>query len=1786
MRFEAWDSDYFADDLIGAFELDLAWVWQQEHHEIQQTWVALADTKVRGYLLVSVAIVPEGFELNTVAPVRDGPADLSVALLPPSVEVTVKELHVKVYYAEDVVALDEDGGNDLYARVSYGNQSVQSSVVQNSVWQEALMVPVVSPRLDREMVSQRVKLALCDGDRLGRDDVVGVAYINLADVPQLGDSPHSKMWGVPTWLDLYGAPAHAGGSSNEGGSKLLRKFGQQFESSRDELTRQMNSGVLPGSAYRGRVMICAFLQDVNEARIGVLKMPDIQKVHPSGHAREVAELTRLRLESLVSAPIKQKDTRQTRLPQSRWRDMSLDQHNPESSKATPGSLLVCLASDAGVPRPVPSRSQPRAPEHGLCVIRALILEGHDLQRTAKLRSQWASINLRVGAATVSTRRVELQDDDSETFGCSSRVQWNELLELVVARPKGRDGRLLPPDAFLELMLGSAFGEQKRLSYTRIDASEFLKLNPDCLIQETLSKELYKDTVLGAGYIPWTANAFGVRCVNGTNLHKTDKFSNPDYYVRVTLYSGPDGQVPTPDKIRQEQQVSSLSYSAPSRTQDVQLNKDGVAVWDELFRFGTPQPAGEYTMPGVRVVVVDVFDEDTGRDDHVGRAVIRVRNTDHGYEVDHSGTSGERDFRPVGDTNVHGWPLFYYTGESRRQQGTINLVFTQHAFVPEKEWSYDNDVETYEMRVHVFSAQQLRLQDSDGVNEVFVRASMGSSRGRTMDGRSKPFTKTRSGPGPVWNQTLVFDDVQLMPPEWIQAGLSPRLVLTLWDRDTGSTPDFLARCCISSAQIFEASSKMDSYIARESGHPARWYPLVEQDCATRAGNVLLAFEICKSAEAGERTWLDSTFSDKQRSSGKCTPPVRKCRLEMLVVGCRNLKSWGLTEPTAPYVELSVSNKKGGVGKSASTMPRRKPRPTSPSYVDDRLLILECELPEDTLFEPHAIATIRDSDGKYTPGAKKVLGYSRIDLSQHLPWVQQNQESRSRQLVDQMVREQKVRARKRNLCRLSIGGSDPQLCAALEMDEVEPWDELPLAKLDLERALYALLIAEEQFESYRAIKPDDEFVIRKHQSLVDQALVQCEKIAATALQLVEFNLRQNPAAENQTLQLWRVIETDRPYSRGMQQFKALPLVIDSTAADDVRGSADADDVKDFRRHALRAEQLGMKLCLICCERLAVAVASDVPAHDEPSLLTRGAAALHDIDTLAQKCDAYAMCIRESAKSFGKIGKQTSRHAKLTQLMASECLEQCRALLMEADDAAKTKAIQSVCSALEDKVKALEMLPDLVASGSGTDTPACQSSCEKLACCWCNGVAEQPQFSRLAETDINQLVAAVGHERLDFHYNLPMWMLNRKVIDDELEDELDRLSTSFRTMMTWRIVDSDGEVGLLKGVIRVVDISADSSEPQPEPEPETDMSMFGNRPVAAVSHIPTNSVMELPFPRLLPELLRNFELIARVYVTQAFLSFQDSSKLLGADADWYIKVFLNGDSLDDQSVSVTAGDPTRPYLGCVFEFPVLLPGPSALRLELHDRDKFSHDELIGATDIDLEDRYFNEGWRALGQPVHATTSILAQIASNGPAQAATADDIHAQKTPSPSKFAGCSRLLSLMSSSNRNTTGSDEDQEPLQALEVGRASVEGSHSVPVDADAELDLEREDDSQLTLQKPIERRTLRLPGSKRLQGKLEMWIDLLTKPQAALLDPVDIRPPQIQRFELRVVVWSVRTCPISDWLTSASDLTVSTDLHVVESEDEREPTLLTQDTDTHCALHSTLQLLLPLRFLLQTVPW
>jgi hypothetical protein len=46
--------------------------------------------------------------------------------------------------------------------------------------------------------------------------------------------------------------------------------------------------------------------------------------------------------------------------------------------------------------------------------------------------------------------------------------------------------------------------------------------------------------------------------------------------------------------------------------------------------------------------------------------------------------------------------------------------------------------------------------------------------------------------------------------------------------------------------------------------------------------------------------------------------------------------------------------------------------------------------------------------------------------------------------------------------------------------------------------------------------------------------------------------------------------------------------------------------------------------------------------------------------------------------------------------------------------------------------------------------------------------------------------------------------------------------------------------------------------------------------------------------------------------------------------------------------------------------LPGAAKIRCEVIDRDLFSYDDLIGATVIDIENRYFSSQWCEMGQDV----------------------------------------------------------------------------------------------------------------------------------------------------------------------------------------------------------------------------
>ena len=63
---------------------------------------------------------------------------------------------------------------------------------------------------------------------------------------------------------------------------------------------------------------------------------------------------------------------------------------------------------------------------------------------------------------------------------------------------------------------------------------------------------------------------------------------------------------------------------------------------------------------------------------------------------------------------------------------------------------------------------------------------------------------------------------------------------------------------------------------------------------------------------------------------------------------------------------------------------------------------------------------------------------------------------------------------------------------------------------------------------------------------------------------------------------------------------------------------------------------------------------------------------------------------------------------------------------------------------------------------------------------------------------------------------------------------------------------------------------------------------------------------------------------------------------------------------------------------------------------------------------------------------------------------------------------------------------------------------------------------SQMKL-KPIESRSLWTDVSRSPQGKLEMFVEILTPEEAMKSPPKNIAPPPPKPFELRVVIWQIR---------------------------------------------------------------
>jgi len=95
---------------------------------------------------------------------------------------------------------------------------------------------------------------------------------------------------------------------------------------------------------------------------------------------------------------------------------------------------------------------------------------------------------------------------------------------------------------------------------------------------------------------------------------------------------------------------------------------------------------------------------------------------------------------------------------------------------------------------------------------------------------------------------------------------------------------------------------------------------------------------------------------------------------------------------------------------------------------------------------------------------------------------------------------------------------------------------------------------------------------------------------------------------------------------------------------------------------------------------------------------------------------------------------------------------------------------------------------------------------------------------------------------------------------------------------------------------------------------------------------------------------------------------------------------------------------------------------------------------------------------------------------------------------------------------------------------------------------------------KPVEQIALRLPTSKLPQGKVSLWVDIMSNAESTSSPFYDISPPPPIKFEIRLVLWKAKDMTCRDTVRRQNDLFLVADLTSLELALQT----MREETDTH----------------------
>ncbi|XP_069467461.1 myoferlin [Ambystoma mexicanum] len=257
--------------------------------------------------------------------------------------------------------------------------------------------------------------------------------------------------------------------------------------------------------------------------------------------------------------------------------------------------------------------------------------------------------------------------------------------------------------------------------------------------------------------------------------------------------------------------------------------------------------------------------------------------------------------------------------------------------------------SYHLRCYLYQARGLIALDQDSFSDPYAHVSFLH--------RSKTTEILHTTLNPTWDQTIIFDEVEVFGDPAAVAQNPPNVVIEIFDNDQLGKDEFMGR------SICTPMVKLDA--GMDISPKLLWYPVMYDN--KPCGEVLVAAELLiRQKGAANLPILPAKRGQLYMVPQGIRPVVQLTAIEILAWGLRNMKSYQLASVSSPSLVVEC----GGEIVHSAVIKNLKKTPNFPGSV----LFMKVLLPKEEMYAPPIIIKVIDNRQF---GRKPVVGQCTIE-----------------------------------------------------------------------------------------------------------------------------------------------------------------------------------------------------------------------------------------------------------------------------------------------------------------------------------------------------------------------------------------------------------------------------------------------------------------------------------------------------------------------------------------------------------------------------------------------------------------------------------------------------------------------------------------------------------------------------------------------------------------------------------------------------------------------------------------